>query len=206
MKTLANILTHESLPKRYNREYSDNPTISAQKNLEGRTHFVDPQTLKFHGSRVLSALPVSDGAFFKIIETTSLDYQHTKRGYRAVVFDLFGTTIYHPDLENTHTSKEKADKAFYAWFDTFDEIGHYQKAIAEKITRLNKEAQNLTEILKELGQKVEIYAVVGYSEEGIGTEISRHETKEKAEIALIACQEGDDKNDPWSYFVEEVTA
>ena len=71
MKTLANILTHESLPKRYNREYSDNPTISAQKNLEGRTHFVDPQTLKFHGSRVLSALPVSDGAFFKIIETTA---------------------------------------------------------------------------------------------------------------------------------------
>jgi hypothetical protein len=58
MKTLANILTHEALPKRFNREYSDNPTISAQKNLEGRTHYVDPQTLKYHGSRILSALPV----------------------------------------------------------------------------------------------------------------------------------------------------
>ena len=158
MKTLANILTHKSLPKRYNREYSDNPTISAQKNLEGRTYYVEPQNLKHHGSRVLSALPVSDGAFFKIIETISIDYEQTKRGYRAVVFDLFGTIIYHPDLENTHASKEKADKAFYAWFDTFDEIGHYQKAIAEKITRLNKEAQNLTEILKELGQTNEVIA------------------------------------------------
>jgi len=158
MKTLANILTHESLPKRFERQYSDNPTISAQKNLEGRTHYVDPQTLKYHGSRVLSALLVSDGAFFKIIETVSIDYQHTKRGYRAVVFDLFGTTIYCPKLEETHTNREKADKAFYAFFDTFDEIGHYQQALANKITRLNKEAQNLSDILKELGQKEEVGA------------------------------------------------
>jgi len=156
MKTLANILTHEALPKRFNREYSDNPTISAQKNLEGRTHYVDPQTLKYHGSRILSALPVSDGAFFKIIETVSIDYQHTKRGYRAVLFDLFGTAIYHPKLEETHTNKEKADKAFYAWFNTFDEIGHYQYVIEYTIYQLNKKAQNFADILKELGQKEEV--------------------------------------------------
>jgi hypothetical protein len=153
MKTLANILTHESLPKRFDRWYADNPTISAQKNLEGRTHYVDPSTLKYHGSRILSALPVSDGAFFKIIETVSLDYQHTKRGYRAVVFDLFGTTIYCPSLEQTHTNKEKADKAFYAFFNEFDETEHYQKAIASKITRLDEEKQNLSDILQALNEK-----------------------------------------------------
>jgi hypothetical protein len=158
MKTLANILTHEALPKIFNREYSDNPTISAQKNLEGRTHYVDPQTLKYHGSRILSALPVSNGAFFKIIETVSIDYQHTKRGYRAVMFDLFGTVIYHPKLEETHTNREKADKAFFAWFDTFDEIGHYEYAIAYTISRLNKEAKNLTDILQLLGEKEEVSA------------------------------------------------
>jgi hypothetical protein len=158
MKTLANILTHESLPKRFDRWYADNPTISAQKNLEGRTHYVDPSTLKYHGSRILSALPVSDGAFFKIIETVSIDYQHTKRGYRAVVFDLFGTTIYCPKLEETHTNKEKAEKAFYAFFNTFDEIGHYQQAIANKITRLNKEAQSLADILQSLGKEEEVTA------------------------------------------------
>lgn len=152
MKTLANILTHEALPKRFDRWYADNPTISAQKNLEGRTHYVDPATLKYHGSRILSALPVSDGAFFKIIETVSLDYQHTKRGYRAVVFDLFGTTIYCPSLEQTHTSREKADKAFYAFFDQFDEIGHYQNAITSKIKRLDKEKQNLSDILQTLSE------------------------------------------------------
>ena len=80
MKTLANILTHESLPKRYNREYSDNPTISAQKNLEGRTHFVDPQTLKFHGSRVLSALPVSDGALYSTCSPASCIHQSCYEG------------------------------------------------------------------------------------------------------------------------------
>lgn len=158
MKTLANILTHESLPKRFDRWYADNPTISAQKNLEGRTHYVDPSTLKYHGSRILSALPVSDGAFFKIIETVSIDYQHTKRGYRAVVFDLFGTVIYHPKLEDTFTNKEKADKAFYAWFDQFDEIGHYQYAISQTITRLNKEAQSLADILQSLGKEEEVSA------------------------------------------------
>jgi len=158
MKSLANILTHESLPKRFERQYSDNPTISAQKNLEGRTHYVEPSTLKWHGARILSALPVSDGAFFKIIETVNVDYKNTKRGYRAVVFDIFGTAIYRPSLEETHTNKEKAEKAFYAFFDTFDEIGHYQQALANKITRLNKEAQNLADILKELGQKEEVTA------------------------------------------------
>lgn len=158
MKSLANILTHEALPKIFNREYSDNPTISAQKNLESRTHYVDPQTLKYHGSRILSALPVSNGAFFKIIETVSIDYQHTKRGYRAVVFDLFGTVIYHPKLEETHTNREKADKAFFAWFDTFDEIGHYEYAISYTITRLNKEAKNLADILQLLGEKEEVSA------------------------------------------------
>lgn len=153
MKTLANILTHEALPKRFNREYSDNPTISAQKNLEGRSFYAEPETLKYHGSRILSALPVSDGVFFKIIETTFIDYHNTKRGYRAVVFDLFGTVIYHPKLEDTFTNKEKADKAFYAWFDQFDEIGHYQYAISQTITRLNKEAQNLADILQALNEK-----------------------------------------------------
>jgi hypothetical protein len=54
--------------------------------------------------------------------------------------------------------------------------------------------------------KMTNYVIVGYSAEGIGTEISRHDTKEKANIALIACQEGDDKSDPWQYFVEEATA
>lgn len=152
MKTLSNILTHEALPARFERCYGDNPTISAQKNLDGRTHYVDPATLKYHGSRVLSALPVSDGAFFKIIETVSLDYQHTKRGYRAVVFDLFGTTIFCPSLEETHTNREKADKAFYAFFDQFDEIGHYQDAIASKIKRLDKEKQNLVDILQNLSE------------------------------------------------------
>jgi len=158
MKTLANILTHDSLPKRFNREYSDNPTISAQKNLEGRSFYAEPKTLKYHGSRILSALPVSDGAFFKIIETTFIDYYNTKRGYRAVLFDLFGTVIYHPHLEDTFTNKEKADKAFYVWFNQFDEIGHYQDAIFQTITRLNKEAQNLADILQSLGKKEEVTA------------------------------------------------
>jgi len=158
MKSLANILTHESLPKRYERQYSDNPTISAQKNLEGRTHYVEPSTLKWHGARILSALPVSDGAFFKIIETVNVEYTNKKRGYRAVVFDLFGTVIYHPKLEDTFTNKEKAEKAFYAWFDQFDEIGHYQYAISQTITRLNKEAQSLADILQSLGKKEEVTA------------------------------------------------
>jgi hypothetical protein len=49
------------------------------------------------------------------------------------------------------------------------------------------------------------YAVVGWfvgdDQHGV---VSTHDTKAEAELALLKCQEGDDKYDPLEYTVEEM--
>jgi hypothetical protein len=154
MKTLSELLTSEALPKLYKNEWT-NSKANAQENLHGRTYYVEPSTLRYFNSRILSALPVSNGAFYKIIESLSTDHNNTKRGFRAVLFDIFGTVVYRPDLEECFTSKEKADKGFYWWFETFNEFEHYQQAIDGKLKRLENEESKLSEILQTLRNTTE---------------------------------------------------
>ena len=154
MKTLSELLTSEALPKLYKNEWT-NSKANAQENLEGRTHYVDSSTLRYFNSRIVSALPVSNGAFYKIIESVSLDHNNTKRGFRAVLFDIFGTVVYRPDLKECFTSKEKADKGFYWWFETFNEFEHYQQALDGKLKRLENEEDKLSEILQTLRNTTE---------------------------------------------------
>lgn len=153
MKTLSQILNNDKLPRLYENLDNKNKTVKAQQALNGRTHYVEPSSLKFHRSRILSALPVTGGAFYKIIESTSLDYDHTKRGFRAVVFDLFGTVVYRPDLEECFSDKVKADKAFYKWFETFNEEEHYHRAITDKLKELKEEQTQIAEVLQEIERK-----------------------------------------------------
>ena len=154
MKTLSQLLTSEALPKLYKNEWSM-PKVNAQDNLEGRTHYVEPSTLRFFNSRIVSALPVSNGAFYKIVESLSLDHNHTKRGFRAVLFDIFGTVVYRPNLEECFTSTEKANKGFFWWFETFNEVEHYQQAIDGKLKKLENEEGKLSEILQTLRNTTE---------------------------------------------------
>jgi hypothetical protein len=91
------------------RYYSD-PTAQAQDQLMGRTHYVDPETLRHHHARVLRARPVCSGLLFRIIESAAADYQNTKRVYRYVVFDVWGEVVTRPELEDSFSSTDKALK------------------------------------------------------------------------------------------------
>ena len=155
MKLLSELLTSEALPVLYKNIHGLSPKTNAQGNLDGRTHYVDSPTLRFFNSRIVSALPVSNGAFYKIIESASLDHTNTKRGFRAVLFDIFGTVVYRPALEECFTNKEKADKGFYWWFETFNEYEHYQQALDGKLKRLENEESKLSEILQTLRNTTE---------------------------------------------------
>lgn len=126
------------------------PTLNAQDQLTGITHYCDPWTLKFHHSRIVAACVVSSGAFFKIVETCSQDYHNTKRGYRVVLFDLKGRTIFQPELSELTRTREQAEKAFWTWFNQFDELQHYRETMnreadkrARQITALNEAARIL---------------------------------------------------------------
>lgn len=134
------------MPSLYENRLS-NPTANAQSNLSGRTHYVDADTLRFHKSRILSAAAVDDGLLFVIIESCAMDYHNTRRGFRYVVFDIFGSVISRVELEDCWQSRGAARKAMWAYLDTVD-----AKAItAEAIDRAER---NHAEEMAELRAKI----------------------------------------------------
>jgi hypothetical protein len=117
-----------------------NPKDCAQFNLSGRTHYVDPDTLRFHKARITSAQPISMGSFFLIVESCAVDYHNTRRTFRAVCFDIFGTVIYRPDLDSGSTSTQAASDAFYKFWNQFNQAAYYQEKLKDK-TRRAQEAE-----------------------------------------------------------------
>lgn len=75
------------------------PKVNAQANLCGRTHYVDDATLHWHKSRIISARVIDRGLLFAIVTSDALDMNNTKRGFRYVVFDVFGNVLSRPKLE-----------------------------------------------------------------------------------------------------------
>lgn len=92
------------------RNESGDPKTNAQRNLSGRTHYVDDATLRWHKSRVLRAQVSDQGLLFWIITSDALDMNNTKRGFRYVIFDLFGTTLARPDLEHAFSQERHLRK------------------------------------------------------------------------------------------------
>src|ERR1700722_1165075 len=102
------------------RNESSNPKRNAQRNLIGRTHYVDEDTLRWHKSRVLSARHAADGLLFAIVTSDALDMNNTRRGFRFVIFDLFGTTLARLDLEHAFRTAAQAMKAMWVELEKID--------------------------------------------------------------------------------------
>lgn len=103
----------------YERKGSS-PKFNAQRNLAGRTHYVDDDTLRFHKSRVISARAVDNGLLFAIVTSDAIDYQNTRRGFRFVIFDLFGKIIGRTELEKSFRTSAQAEKAMWAEINAMD--------------------------------------------------------------------------------------
>ena len=127
---------------------SSDPKYNAQRNLEGRTYYVDDDTLRFHHSRILSAHHFFDGLLFHIVESCSLDMNNTKRGFRAVVFDVFGTTISRPKLEECYSSSKAAWKALEK--EAIDLLDHYKTALSDGQRHKQESSKQYAEALKGL--------------------------------------------------------
>lgn len=118
------------------------PKWNAQQNLQGRTHYVDDDTLRWHHSRVLSSSTRGWGLLFSITTSDAADMHNSKRGFRCVVFDVFGTVVYRPDLEGMYSTRKAAENARDRF--EFDLLAHYQKAIADKLEWNKREWENLS--------------------------------------------------------------
>lgn len=117
------------MPNLFRSESSD-PKRNAQRNLSGRTHYVDDDTLRWHKARVLSARVVDGGLLFAIVESVALDMRNTKRGVRYVIFDIFGNVVGdRKDLEHCWRRSEQAEKAMWVELNTLDAAEITRKAV-----------------------------------------------------------------------------
>jgi hypothetical protein len=126
--------------------YSDKSSYAknnAQSNLAGRTHYADDNTLKYFHAKILEANIVGGGAFFYIIESAAMDMNNTKRGFRYVLFDVFGTVIERIHMEDSFRTKEQAKKAFWKFFGSFDEKQYYKDRLSDKIKSVKYEIESL---------------------------------------------------------------
>lgn len=118
----------------------------AQRNLDGRTHYVEDDTLRFHHSRVLSRRILAEGLFYEICCSDGLDWENRRRGFRVTTFDVFGTALGRPDLEHSSNSSRQAWKASEAM--DLDAVKHYAEALQSKVHYAQEEVAKLEKSLE----------------------------------------------------------
>lgn len=131
----------------YRNESSD-PKRNAQRNLIGRTHYVDDDTLRFHKARILSSRHVDSGLLFAIVESVALDFQNTKRGVRYVIFDMFGNVVgTRRDLEHCYRNSEQATKAMWAELNTLDAVAINREGLAQRAAQQARDNAELAALI-----------------------------------------------------------
>lgn len=78
----------------------------AQRNLNGRTHYADDDTLKFFHARINACRTEAHGLLLTMLESTASDFKNMSRAHRFVVFDLFGNVV--NARERVHAKSEGA--------------------------------------------------------------------------------------------------
>lgn len=122
---------------------------NAQQNLQGRTHYAEDETLKFFKARIVSAHADNDGLFFKIVESVALDYDNTRRGFRVIVFDLFGQPIYRPTFDEC-TSTQAAAVKLWMKSEKIDPATYYRAEFKHRANRLTNQAAAMNEAAAQL--------------------------------------------------------
>ena len=113
------------------RQESSNPKWNAQRNLSGRSHYVDDDTLRFHHSRILSTHITDGGLLFALVESYAVDMNNTQRKYRGVILDVFGNVVNRPKLEYGFSSSKAATKAMWEILNGLDAKALTVKAIEQ---------------------------------------------------------------------------
>ncbi len=131
----------------YKSTWRPSPKLEAQEHLNGRTHYVDDATLRWHKSRVLNCDITRDGLLCWIITSDALDMDNTRRGFRYVVFDVFGNVVSRNDIEDAYKTSKAARKALSEWLANAD-----AKALTlEALERVEKNtARDLSDLRKVL--------------------------------------------------------
>jgi hypothetical protein len=139
----------EANARPFQERYFSQPKHEAQEALLGRTHYVDDATLRYFHARIIDARPIMEGLFFEIMESSSKDMHNTARGFRVVVFDVFGETVYRPGIEDMKSTSAAARKAYKTEF-AIDPAAHYAEKLQSRARTLAREAEALTKAAEQV--------------------------------------------------------
>ena len=146
---LASLIQKTGFASLYDNK-SSYPKNNAQLNLEGRSHFATDSALRFFGARINSAHHTASGLLFFIVESSFLDMQKTKRGFRFHLFDIFGNEIGKQELDQAVKTSEQARKAGYQFLDNFDLPKHYAQKLEDLARKAEREAKEARKIAQQI--------------------------------------------------------
>jgi hypothetical protein len=148
MQAIKKALT-EAHARPFQERYFSQPNHEAKEALLGRTHYVTDSTLRYFHARITSARPIMEGLFFEIMESSSKDMHNTARGFRVVVFDVFGETVYRPGIEDMKSTSAAARKTYKTEF-AIDPAAHYAEKLQSRARTLAREAEALTKAAEQV--------------------------------------------------------
>jgi hypothetical protein len=140
------------MPYPYKRESSDEKT-NAQRNLSGRSHYADDATLRYHKARILSTHITDKGLLFALTESVALDPQGLRRGFRFVVFDIFGHVVERADLESCWRTHDAARKAMWDFLNGADAKALTLSAIEREERHFAGDMAHLRQVVSELSEQ-----------------------------------------------------
>ena len=115
------------------------PNYNAERNLQGRTHFADPETLKYFKSRILHSGMTEDKLVFWLVESNRSKPFEPEKNKRFVAFDVFGKQLFERD--SWHKTSKAALADGKKWLVSFDAVAHTEAALRAKATRDAENAQ-----------------------------------------------------------------
>lgn len=116
-------------PYRLYQDSWDNSLRHAESELGGRTHYVDPNTMRAFKARILDARTLADGLLFGIVESATYG-DGSPRFYRAVVFDLIGRVV-EPSRDVQYGRPDYARKDLRRLEGLLDAVAITRDALAE---------------------------------------------------------------------------
>ena len=146
-KKLADAIHGAGIFNRYDEDRGSDPTSCAERNLIGRTHYVDPATRRYHKSRISKAIVLHDGLIFAIMESCAGDYNNTYRVHRPVFFDLDGSVINRVTLEDAPRTSKSGLALFWRMADDIEPIAETRAMLERRAARLTREAAEFAAIL-----------------------------------------------------------
>ena len=117
--------------------------FNAQYNLRERTHYLDDDSLRFHKSRVVGCYISDAGLMLAVLESVALDYANTRRGFRGVLFDVFGNVVSTRSLDECYSTAKAARKDMWQRWNKIDAKEITREALGREVSRFNSACNDL---------------------------------------------------------------